>query len=222
MNFGVNLHQNTKCPETQIFMRYTLRKRVRSHTNEFWWKSSPDHKLPRNTKFHGLYHLKTFEKSEKLNVVRSIAGPQNAPNHKISWATTFENVWEVTKMKYHKNYRLTRKCPETPILMGYILWKRVKIHKKKFGANLHRTTKCLEKNMSYTLRKRVEKTENEMSRKLSPYHKIRRNTKFYGLYQLKRVKSHKNEFWWASSPDHNMPRITKIRGLYPLKRLKNQ
>jgi hypothetical protein len=49
--------------------------------------------------------------------------------------------------------------------------------------------------MSYTPRKRVEKTKNEMSRKLSPYLKIRRNTKFYGLYQLKCVKTHKNEFW---------------------------
>jgi hypothetical protein len=80
-----------KCPKPQISWAIPFENELKvSKTKVIKIVAAP--LTARNTKFQGLYHLKTFEKSEKLNVVRSTAGPQNAPNHKISWATTFENV----------------------------------------------------------------------------------------------------------------------------------
>jgi hypothetical protein len=175
MNFRENHRRTTKCQETPIFVGYILWKRVKSHRNEFWCKSSPEHKMPWNTNFHALYPAKTREKSHKWILVKIFTGPQIAPKHKISWAIPFENVWEVRKIKCCEKHRWTTKCPESQNFMGYNLWKRLRSHK------------------------------NEISQKLSLDQKMPRNTNFNGLHSLKTRENSQKEIWGQSSPDHKMP-----------------
>jgi hypothetical protein len=56
-------------PKHQILWAIPFENTWKIEKNEFSWKPSPDHKMPRNTNFRGVYPLKTREKSQKWILV---------------------------------------------------------------------------------------------------------------------------------------------------------